>query len=180
MALIISIISLIISSLTFWLTKIKKGKLKMTRPSIICLLGQNGRDEGKVFIRTLLYSDSEQGQYVQNMFIRISKHGESQDFDTWAYGDKELMRGSGLFVSKVGISLNHHFLLPKINNWKFSRGEYYIEVFAEIVGKSPKVIFEHTLFLAGDHAESLYQGNSIYYEWQHNYGKYINRIETMV
>lgn len=178
MAIAISIISLFVSLYTFWLTKVKRGNLKMTRPSIICLLGPNGGDETKVFVRTLLYSDSEQGQYIQNMFVRISRKSECQDFDTWAYGDKDLMRGSGLFVSKAGISLNHHFLLPKINNWKFSRGEYFIEVFAETVGKSPKAIFEHTLFLAEDDAESLYQGSSIYYEWQHNYGKYMSRVET--
>jgi hypothetical protein len=53
MALTISIISLIISFWTFWLTRIRKGSLKMTRPSIICFLGQNGKDEPKIFIRTL-------------------------------------------------------------------------------------------------------------------------------
>jgi hypothetical protein len=55
MALTISIVSLIISGLTFWLTRIWKGSLKMTRPSIICFVGQNGGDEPKVFVRILLF-----------------------------------------------------------------------------------------------------------------------------
>lgn len=89
-ALIISLFSLIISGLTFWLTKIKKGNLKMTRPSIICFLGQNGNDEPKIFLRTLLYGTADQGQYVQNMFVRVHRAETIQNFNIWAYGDKEL------------------------------------------------------------------------------------------
>lgn len=81
MALIISIISLIISGLTFWLTRIKKGDLKMTRPSMICFVGQNGNDEPKIVIRTLLYATAEQGQYIQNMFIRIHRDETIQNFN---------------------------------------------------------------------------------------------------
>jgi len=142
MALTISIISLIISGITFWLTKIRKGTLKMTRPSIICFLGQNRTDEPKVFIRTLLYSTSDQGQHIQNMFARISVGEKSQDFNIWAYGDNGLVRGSGLFVSKTGVSIYHHFLLPKNEKWEFIDGNYKIELFAETVAKKNRKFFE--------------------------------------
>ena len=135
MTLTISIISLIISGLTFWLTRIRKGTLKMTRPSIICFLGKNGIDEPKIFIRTLLYSTSDQGQYIQNMFIRLHRAETIQNFNVWAYGDNGLVRGSGLFVSKGGVSNYHHFLLPKNEQWDFVAGEYKLEVIAETVNK---------------------------------------------
>ena len=112
MALTISIVSLIISGLTFWLTRIRKGSLRMTRPSIICFLGQNGNDEPKIFIRTLLYATADQGQYIQNMFVRLHRAERIQNFNIWAYGDNGIVRGSGLFASKTGVSANHHFLLP--------------------------------------------------------------------
>lgn len=71
-SLIISIVALAISGATFWLTRLKKGIVKMTRPTII-FFGPDGGGErhNKVFIRTLLYSTSDRGQYVQNMFIRL-------------------------------------------------------------------------------------------------------------
>src|SRR5260221_7320406 len=131
MALTISIVSLIISGLTFWLTRIRKGSLRMTRPSIICFLGQNGNDEPKIFIRTLLYATADQGQYIQNMFVRLHRAERIQNFNIWAYGDNGIVRGSGLFASKTGVSANHHFLLPPNEQWIFAAGDYRLEIFVE-------------------------------------------------
>ncbi|MCF0072313.1 hypothetical protein LZD49_17665 [Dyadobacter sp. CY261] len=110
MAIVISIVSLLISALTFWMSRLKKGTLKMTRPSLICFVGKNTRDGLKIVIRTLLFSTSDTGQYVQNMFVRVSCRGTSHDFNVWAYDDKGLVRGSGLYVGKNGTSNYHHFL----------------------------------------------------------------------
>lgn len=178
MALIIAIISLIISGLTFWMTKIKKGKLKMTRPSIICLLGQNNGDNPKIFIRTLLYSTSEQGQYIENMFIRLHSPETMQNFNVWAYGDNGLIRGSGLFVNKSGLSMYHHFLLPKNVKWNFVSGDVKIEIFAETVNKRPKKIFEQNLSLTNDQINDLVKGNAIYFDWAPNSGEYSSYTET--
>ena len=114
-SIIISLIALTISALTFWLTRMKKGIVKMTRPTIIFFGPDGGGErENKIFIRTLLYSTSERGQYIQNMFIRLQRRESIQNFNVWAYGERqELVRGSGLFVNKNGIALNHHFLQPK-------------------------------------------------------------------
>ena len=174
MALTISIIALVISGLTFWLARIRKGSLKMTRPSIICFLGQNGNDEPKIFIRTLLYSTAEQGQYIQNMFIRIHRAETIQNFNVWAYGDKGLVRGSGLFASKTGVSVYHHFLLPKNEQWLFDAGEYKIEVYAEIVNRSTKKIFEQKLSLTTEQSDDIKQGKAIYFDWAPNTGQYIS------
>ncbi len=178
MALAISILSLVISGLTFWLTRIRKGSLKMTRPSIICFLGQNGSDEPKIFIRTLLYATSDQGQYIQNMFIRLCQSEKIINFNVWAYVDKELVRGSGLYVSKGGISTYHHFLLPKNETWDFIPGEYKVEVFVETVDKSTKKIFEQLLTLTSEQSHGLKQSKALYYDWIPNVEKYLPHLDN--
>jgi len=82
----LSLGALIVSILTFWLTRIRSGKVKMTKPTII-FFGPDGGGErhNKVFIRTLLYSTSDKGQYIQNMFIRLSRAESVQNFNVWVY-----------------------------------------------------------------------------------------------
>src|SRR5258708_1547487 len=130
-SIIISLTALAISALTFWITSIKKGTVKMTRPTII-FFGPDGggQKHNKVFIRTLLYSTSDRGQYIQNMYIRLQRGESIQSFNVWVYDDKGLVRGSGLFINKSGISSNHHFLLPKDgSNYPFLSGEYLLQVY---------------------------------------------------
>lgn len=163
-SILISLIALSVSIYTFWLTRIKKGVIKMTRPTVICFVPKNGRDNPKVFLRTLLYNTSETGKYVQNMFIQLKKDGVMKNFDVWAYGDKGIVRGSGLFVDKAGFESYHHFLLPKTDtDYNFSPGEYTITVFVEPVNKSPQTVFEHTLTL-----KDSQPGNNaaIYFDWE--------------
>ena len=102
-SIIISLTALTISVLTFWLTRMRKGKVKMTRPTVI-FFGPDGGGEkhNKIFIRTLLYSSSDRGQYIQNMFVRLQRGESIQNFNVWVYDDKGLVRGSGLFVNKSG------------------------------------------------------------------------------
>lgn len=178
MALTISIISLIISGLTFWLTRIRKGSLRMTRPSIICFLGQNGNDEPKIFIRTLLYATADQGQYIQNMFVKICRAETTQNFNVWAYGDKGIVRGSGLFTGKTGVSVYHHFLLPKNEQWNFGAGEYRLEVYAETVDNSTKKLFEQKLSLTPEQSNDIAQGKAIYFDWAPNTQQYISHSDN--
>src|SRR5438128_675903 len=105
--LTISLIALLISGLTFWLTRIEKGAVKMTRPTIV-FFGPDGigQDPKKVFIRTLLYSTSDKGKYIQNMFVRLHRGESVQNFNVWVYDSNGLVRGSGLFVDKSGIASN--------------------------------------------------------------------------
>lgn len=176
MTLTIAVLSLIISGLTFWLTRIRKGSLKMTRPSIICFLGRNGNDTPKVFIRTLLYSTSDQGQYLQNMFVRLHTTEAIYNFNIWAYQEDKMIRGSGLFVSKNGNSANHHFFLPKNESWNFIDGNYILEVFVETVNNSPKKIFEYKISLSIEQSNALTQNKGVYFDWESNTGQYISSI----
>lgn len=178
MSLTIAIISLIISVLTFWFTRLYTGTIKMTRPTIICFLGQNGGDNSKIFIRTLLYSTADLGKYVQNMFIKVKTNKFTQDFNIWAYGDKEIVRGSGLFINKAGISSYHHFLLPnEVGKFDFKPGEYHLEIFVEVVNKSPKKIFEEQLILTEQQSNDLKDSKAIYYDWTSDSQSYVGHSD---
>ena len=176
--LIISISSFIFSGLIFWYTSIKKGKLKMTKPTLICLLGENNGDEPKIFIRTLLYATSERGQYIENMFIRFKSSKTVQNFNVWAYGEDKIIRGSGIFIDKNGFANYHHFLLPKNEKFTFSSGEFTLEVFAETVNKKSKKLFEQKLSLTEIQTNELQNGSAIYYNWTSNLEKYLTHTDN--
>lgn len=179
-SLLISTFALLISGMTFWFARVFRGTIKMTRPTIICFLGQNGSDNPKLFVRTLLYSTSERGQYVQNMFVKITTNGGLQSFNIWAYGNnnKDIVRGSGLFVNKAGSAFYHHFLLPnELDKFDFSFGDYRIEIFAEVMNKSPKKIFETSLNLTQLQSYDLNNGKAIYYDWISDSQSYIGHSD---
>lgn len=150
----------------------------MTRPSIIALLGRNRGDEPKIFIRTLLYCTSDQGQYIENMYIRLHHLNTTRSFNIWGYGENEVVRGSGLYISKGGMSIYHHFLLPKNEKWEFEEGDFIIEIFAETVGRKTKKIFEQKLTLTTEQSNELRNGKGIYFDWIPNSGQYLSHIEN--
>jgi hypothetical protein len=180
-SLIISIVALAISGATFWLTRIKKGNVKMTRPTII-FFGPDGGGEqrNKIFIRTLLYSTSERGQYIQNMFISLQRGESVQNFNVWAYGEREqLVRGSGLFISKNGLALNHHFLQPKDGaDYQFLSGDYLLSVFIETVDETRTKIFEQLLSVTKDQQnEMAIKKAGLFFDWAPNTQNYFSHID---
>jgi hypothetical protein len=181
-SLVISIIALTISGATFWLTKLKKGIVKMTRPTII-FFGPDGGGErhNKVFIRTLLYCTSERGQYVQNMFIRLQRGETVQNFNVWVYDNNGgLVRGSGLFINKSGVACNHHFLLPKDGSgFLFLSGDYVLQVYVETVDEDPKMIFEQRLQLTKQHQDEMNSKTTgTYFDWAPNTQNYFSHVDT--
>ncbi|MBR9853460.1 MAG: hypothetical protein GYB37_02630 [Algicola sp.] len=125
----------------------------------------------------MIYSTSNQGQYIQNMFIRIYHSGTIHNFNIWAYGENKLVRGSGLFINKTGFSTYHHFLLPKNEKLDFLEGNYKIEIFAESINKTKK-LFEETLILSKKQSEDLKRGYAIYFNWAANSKKYVSHTEN--
>lgn len=179
-SIVISLIALTISGLTFWLTRMKRGVVKMTRPTIV-FFGPDGGGQrhNKVYIRTLLYSTADKGQYIQNMFIRLQRGESVQNFNVWVYGDKQLSRGSGLFISKNGLACNHHFLLPKDgNNYSFLSGEYLLQVYIETVNQSQIKIFEQKLHLTKEQEkEMLDKRAGLFFDWAPNTQNYSSHID---
>jgi len=181
-SLIISALALTVSVITFWLTRLKVGQIKMTRPTVI-FFGPDGSGEKhkKIFIRTLLYSTSDKGQYVQNIYIKLKKGESSQNFNVWVYGDnnKSLVRGSGLFVNKNGVVFNHHFLMPKdATNYEFISGEYQLCVFVETINKKPIQLFEQELTITKEQEKDILGQNAgIYFDWTPNTQSYISHVD---
>ncbi len=184
MSLIISIIALIVSLITLWLTKLRQGTIKMTRPTLICFKPRNpGGDTSKIFFRTLLYSTSEKGQYVENMYVKVQCNEVIQDFSIWAYAlDEQIVRGSGLFVGKEGIVLNHHFLLPKsASNFEFKEGAYILDIFVELTNSKPKKIYTEKLSINDSQEKALTNKDSVlYFNWASDIQAYQSHIDSML
>lgn len=178
----ISLTALLISALTFWLTKLKIGTVKMTKPTVI-YFGPDGGSErrNKVFIRTLLYCTSYRGQYISNMFIRLQRGETVQNFNVWVYDDKGLVRGSGLFISNTGIACNHHFLLPKDGeNYAFLPGEYLLQVFIEPVNRKAIKIFEYSLNLTKEQTDKMKTiAAGTYFDWAPNSLSYYSHVDVI-
>lgn len=181
-SLIISIVALCGSVFTFWLTRVRKGKLRMTKPTVI-YFGPDGPEKGsnKVFVRALLYSSSDLGHYIENMYVRLTKGESTQNFNVWVYGDKNdgLSRGSGLFVNREGVATNHHFLLPKEGRkYDFSEGKYQLEFFVELVNQKPQKLLTQFLEVSSREASQLETKNcGLYFDWAPNSQSYSSHVD---
>lgn len=181
MEITIAIVSLVLSLFTLWVTYLHKGTVKMTRPAIIALAFEGTRkDEPKVFLRTLLLSTSKQGEVIESMFLKLRNGESSQVFSVWAYGDKGVVRGSGIYVGEQGVEVYHHFIVPKsVKGYVFLSGTYTIEVYAVIRNKKRK-LYEVQLQLPEDMIQILNNGVlGIYFDWnpeENNYTPYLEEI----
>lgn len=181
-SIVISIVALAISAVTFWLTRLRKGMVRMTRPTVI-FFGPDGGGEvhKKVFIRTLLYSTSDRGQYIQNMYVRLQRGETVQNFNVWVYDSgNKLVRGSGLYIDKSGVASNHHFLMPRDGTtYEFLAGEYTLQVYIEQVNEAPRQIFEHRLVLSKSQQDEIVALKAgIYFDWAPNTQNYLSHIDV--
>ncbi|MEM9311125.1 MAG: hypothetical protein AAGA34_06730 [Pseudomonadota bacterium] len=181
----ISVLALGISALTAWLTLLRKGKLVMTRPTVVFFgpdipRQQTEENNPKVFLRTLLFSSSRRGHIIQSMSATVTQNETSQTFNIWVYGDEKLKRGSGLFVGPDGVVANHHFLVPKDGSgFQFKAGTLNLRITADIVGKKePILLFEETLSFSPEQASAMADGNSgIYFDWGTSSQSYFAHID---
>lgn len=141
----------------------------MTLPATVYFGPDGGTDPGiKVYFRALLYSTSKRGWIVESMYIRVRRGETSQNFNVWTYGEKQLARGSGLYVGEVGVVANHHFLLPSDGtDFKFLTGRHVIEVYASCVADpSPRLLQTIQLDVSADHAAAIRSNeNGIFFDW---------------
>jgi hypothetical protein len=183
LAIIISTVALSVSALTAWLTLLKRGTVKMTRPSVIYFGPDGGPKtdrENKVYLRTLLFSTSKRGQIVEAMYVALRRNESKQNFSIWVYGDKSLVRGSGLYVGESGVTVSHHFLPPKdAHQFKFLEGVYHIEVFAKLLGKNQTLsLFSEELVVNGTAASAMESEDcGLYFDWGPDAGRYGPHIQ---
>ena len=130
---------------TAWFTILRRGTIRSTLPSFIAFrydfVGKV-HPQAKIFLRVLLYSTGKRGLVLENLSLRVHEGTRSEEFAFWGHGDKDLVRGSGLFLGENGVVTNHHF--NPINSeelFVFSPGAYDLELVAKLVNRSRLVTF---------------------------------------
>ena len=180
----LSILALCISAVTAWLTFFRRGTVKMTQPTTIFFgpepIGK--KMPPKVFLRTLLFATSQRGRIIENMYISVARNKTVKNFNIWVYGErKQLVRGSGLFVGATGVEANHHFLTQKDDDsFRFTSGEYLIEVFAHLLGDKKRILlFSQSLEITKDMEHKLLAAPiaGIYFDWEPDLVKYSSHID---
>lgn len=167
-SLIISGIALAISAITLWITFLRRGRLLMTKPNVV-FFGYDlvPRTTPKIFLRTLLYSTSAQGLVIEAMYARLSNAKGTETFSFWGYGEtNNLVPGSGLFIGKSGVAVNHHFVLSVDRPpYEFSLGDYTIDIYARVVHrKKTDKLMTLSLTLNQELAVALSKGKGVLFE----------------
>ena len=183
--IVISLVALGVTVTSAWLTWFRKGALRMTQPTVIFFgpdggSRSSGRKHLKVFLRTLLYSTAHRGQTIESLYVNLQRGETRQSFSIWVYGDKQLARGSGLFVPAEGIACNHHFLLPEDgSNFKLVAGEYVLRLYAKKANTSTaKELTSVRLRISEEHASELQDEDAgIYFDWEPSQQAYLPLIE---
>ena len=175
-AIFVSMIGVLISSITFWILYLHKGTIKITKPRLIALgyeRHENHRTP-KVVIRSLLFSTSNKGIVIDNIRVKVTNHNNSKDFSLWAYGVETLLVGSGLFISKEGKDSYHHFLpIAFSSDFEFHTGNILLEIYVTITHhKKDKLLDSITLSLTKEHEDALNKGEMIIFNWESALNKY--------
>ncbi len=181
----ISVLALVVSGVTAWLTFFRKGELKMTQPTLV-FFGPDGgpprEGKNKIFLRTLLYSTAKRGQVVESLHVAMQRGESKQNFNIWVYGEKnDLKRGSGIYVPQEGVTFNHHFLLPKDGaDFAFRAGNYRLTMFAKLAGaRAPRELLTISLTVSDAHGIALSSPeNGIYFDWGPDLQDYHAHIDS--
>ena len=178
-SIIVAALSFVVSATTAYLSLLRRGTVKMTRPTTIAFLGARTTDGPKIYLRTLLYCTARRGHVVESMFVRLRRGESHQTFNVWLYGDQKLAGGAGLYVGHEGVTFNHHFVLPRDGTkFEFLPGEYSLEIFAALVNASPLRLTQLHLHLTEQQAEALKDKQcGIFFDWGPDSGKYHAHID---
>jgi hypothetical protein len=170
-SVVLSVLALVVSGTTAWLTLFRRGTVRMTQPTVIFFGPDAPRSREdiplpKIYLRTLLFATSKRGRIVENMYVTLARNEMRQNFNIWVHGNEKLVRGSGLFVGEAGVAANHHFLAPADgSSFQFSTGRYRLDVYARLLGdRGPVLLFSQGLEIGSDLAAKLQEpGNVLYF-----------------
>jgi hypothetical protein len=139
----------------------------MTRPNILAFAFDGPEGPPKIFLRSLLFSTSRRGQVVEGMYLTLLKDETRFTFSDWAYGESQIVFGSGVHVPYEGFVSYYHFLLPRSQKrFKYTQGQYSIEVYARTIHKrSARLLFKANLSINQNDAEILNEGRHIIFTW---------------
>jgi hypothetical protein len=173
-AIVISALALSVSAIVAWFTLFRKGTVKMTQPTIIYFgpdsPGHMETDRiPKVVVRALLIATSKRGRIIESIYVRLSRNGTKQVFNIWAYGhDRNLVRGSGLFVPDTGVEAYHHFLPQDTErSYSFCAGTYRLEVLAHLLGENKNVLLQSQVVEISKETEKKLTDPwaGVYFDW---------------
>jgi len=181
----ISVVSLLVSLTTAWLSLFRRGTIEMTQPTVIFFGpdmpgSQIAEPLPKVYLRTLLFATAKRGRIIESLHVAIARNETHQNFNVWVYGNEKLVRGSGLFVGETGVEANHHFLVPRdASSFRFVEGQYQLEVFAHLLGDRKRIrLFAQTLTISQGIAAKLETANAgVYFDWGPDSLSYIPHVE---
>jgi hypothetical protein len=175
----ISGMALVVSLFTAWFTIFRRGAVRSTHPSFVSFsydFSPGKPPWAKIFLRTLLFSTGKRGQVVESLFLRVREGARVAEFSFWGYGDKDLVRGSGLFIPESGLATNHHFNpLAHDPVFLFSPGAYTLELVAKLVGSSSLVSLA-TIELAmpdSPFGSTITREAAVYFNWSAGQGHYV-------
>jgi hypothetical protein len=172
----VALISIAISGFTLWLTFLRKGRIRTTRPNIVAFGFDKPQGPPKVFLRTLLFNTAHRGHVLDSLFVEVRRSETIQTFTDWAYGDAKIVMGSGLHIPREGISCNHYFLASgNFSEFVFLPGEYIIRIYAAIFNrKAPVLLDQLNIFLNEEEASILKSRSSnVIFTWNPDSKKYI-------
>lgn len=181
---IVAVIALAVSLFTLWFTVLRRGTVRSTHPSFIAFRYDFVGTKvplAKIFLRALLVSTAKRGQVVENLFLRVGEGSRKSEFSFWGHGDKELVRGSGMFVPETGVATNHHFNpLDTETLFLFSGGTYKLELFAKVIGrKRLKSLWRIDLEMPGGvFGTTIAREKAVFFSWTPERQCYIATVET--
>ncbi len=180
---ILSIVALIVSLLTAWFTILRRGSVRSTHPSFVAFrydFVDKPVPQAKIFLRTLLFSTGKRGLVIESLFLRVSEGARFEEFSFWGYGDKDLVRGSGIFVPETGVVTNHHFNpLHTETLFKFSHGTYRLELVAKLVARKRLVsLWNIALDIPGGvYDTSISRQTAVFFNWSPEGQRYVGSVE---
>jgi hypothetical protein len=134
-----------------------------------------------MFLRFLLLSSAQKGNIVESLYATLGDGRNKTIFATWGYGDSQrLVRGSGLFVGREGISANHHFISQSDVPQMIDCGTHMIRIYGAIVGqKKDQLLYSFDLNIGVDEARAINKGaTEVLYDWDAYFRRYCPRIAT--
>lgn len=181
----ISILALCISAFTAWFTILRRGSVRSTHPSFIALrydFVDKKLPQAKIFLRTLLFSTGKRGWVIESLFLCVREGTRIEEFAFWGHGDKDLVRGSGIFVAENGVVTNHHFNPLRTESlFLFSRGTYHLELVAKLVGRKKSVsLWRLAIEVPGGAFDSgsIARDKAVFFSWSPDQQRYVSSIET--
>jgi hypothetical protein len=186
----ISIAALVVSMATAWLTLLRRGTVRMTKPTGI-FLGPDGTPQNrngaparsKVFLRSLVYSTGKRGHIIESMFVTLRRGETRQTFNIWIYGEGGLARGSGVYVGETGVVYDHHFLLPfDGTRFEFLAGDYQLDVYAALVGRSASLHLRSVQLTISEQIGLQIKDSEcgVYFDWGQEAQRYQSRVNKNV